>query len=757
MGDGEVWSVRHGLAPLLDLASWGGGLGVLGIAFLLGLGLLPRLRGWRAADRLLLRVLAGLIAAPLLLLGIGQIPGAIFVFPWRLLALGGWSAAALTAWRGRRPPPPEAALKSGHENDPGRVPLERALTLAGWGCVTFSLLGRLLPAFCPPLGYDTLEYHQGIIPHIFQAGRVTPIPHIFYSAQPLATEMLYTLAALLEGTPWGFAAGVIHWALVVLAALVGARLLQRLGLAPLWRPWLLLLLLEHPLLMHLQIERLSDWYGVLMLAGGVWVYCGLERSDFRNQISGPDFQSANWQSAILLGLFAGGALEAKWTHAGTVVLPLLALALGLGWDDGGGGTAGAVGSPARRVRGALAAGALCGAVTLLVWLPWGAWLWAERHNPFAPFLAGLFPSPEWPAARLHFLLEAHYPLHPTQWAYWSNLLRRLAWELPGPPLILLALLAAAALALWQRITKHKIQNHQYPANFNRQFVFRLAGAMVLSLLLWGNLQFAADRFLGPTTLAALVVLAVALREGGAALGLRLPARRARVLYLAAALLLAAGAAVYMLQTFAIYRITSLHALGTMDRNDYLNLIYGDEYRVIRAANALPPGSRILALNDARRYLYRGGIDVASVFDASPIRPAVCGGGGVSGAPGGAADAATIRRRLVQQGYTHILFNGYEQVRILRTQTPLGLVHDAAFQSILYDPRLNSPDTRAADAELARRFPATTEFSVDPLTPTERVAYLEFLATLQRRAVAAVSGELGAPAFWLAPLGGDGDR
>ena len=60
------------------------------------------------------------------------------------------------------------------------------------------MVALLGPALSPPLNYDTLEYHLGVIPHYFQEGIVAPIPHVFYSAQPLGTEMLYTLAAVLD-------------------------------------------------------------------------------------------------------------------------------------------------------------------------------------------------------------------------------------------------------------------------------------------------------------------------------------------------------------------------------------------------------------------------------------------------------------------------------------------------------------------------------------------------------------------------------
>lgn len=728
----EVWSVQHGLPPLLDLRAWGGALGVLGIALLLGLALLPRLRAWRLGDRILLRLLAGLVAAAPLTLAVGQIRGALAAMPWVIPAAAGWAALLAMAVYDRLRP-----VAANHADlftplPPPRPPLERWLARLGWLCVLASLLLRLAPAFCPPLGYDTLEYHMGIIPNVFELGRYRPIPHIFYSAQPQSTEALYTLAAFIEGTPWGFAPGALHWLFIVLVVILAARSLRLLGLPAAWRPWLILFFLEHPLLMRLQVERMSDWFGVLMMAGGLWTWLQGRRD--------PPHSRA-LRLAALMGIFIGGAVASKWTHAGTVAAPLLILAFYVGWDSWR-----VNGVPRSiRLRTALGALALAGGVGLLIWLPWGAWLWALRHNPFAPFMADRFPSPEWPAARLHFLLAVHEPLSPLQGRYWMNLLERMTVRFPGPPLIAMGLVGAGLLKLLHVAMRLAHAPEPLPRPL-RMLTVRLAAGIVVALLLWGGLAQAADRFLGPLCLASLYIGALTLHAFVAALDARSPGRGpARWLSPAIALLFAALALQGAARNLMIYRDSGMllpvaeHAAGELDRYGYFHSYYGEEVRIFRAANALPPAARILALNDARRYLYTGRIDTASVFDQSPIRPAVTG----------AASGEEIRRRLLAQGYTHVLYNGYEMVRLLRMQTPPALARDPRFQSIL-----QMPDRRAADELLARAWWGNVEFAVDPLTPRERAAYGEFLATGQRRAVASIpvqGGPDAAPAFWLAPL------
>jgi hypothetical protein len=398
---------------------------------------------------------------------------------------------------------------------------------------------------------------------------------------------------------------------------------------------------------------------------------------------------------------------------------------------------------------------VCGLVGFALWLPWGIWLFVQRGNPFAPFMANLFPSSEWPAERLHFLLAAHEPLHPTQALFWTNLLRRLTTGLDGAPLIFLALAGAAALALLRRvmISHEKAENisianpeaHPEANSTAAQsspactFAFRLAAGMIGSLLLWGNLRQAADRFLGPTLLAAVLVFAVVLHELLALLDRRRPEGGGLPLRPLITGLLAVLALVNVTQNLGALAPMAAHARGRLSRAQYLEIAYPMEIDVVRAANALPASARILALNDARRYLYTGRIDLASVFDQSPIRPAVTG----------ATSGEAIRRRLAEQGYTHILYNGFEQVRLLRMQTPLRLLGDPQFKTLLA-----APDEQRADANviLATRYRGFTEFAADPLTPAEHKAYEEFLDMMRPRATAVVPAAPGAePAFWLAPL------
>ncbi len=667
--------------PLLDAWAWWGALCVIGLALLAGSGL-PPWRGRRGMDDWLARGAAGLALVAAATLAAGQVEGLLLRSGlWSLAGALGWLVLAVSSFRSRRP----AALRRIY----GATASAGGLLLAAW------LVVMLAPAFGPSLNYDALEYHVGIIPQVFEAGRFEPIPHMMYTRQPIATEALYTLAAAIEGRPWGWAPGALHWLLLAFGGLTIVRLARRLGVPAVWRPWLALALLAHPVLFILQLDRMTDWTGVALLAAGLLALRRPVRTG----------------GALLAGVIAGGAVAAKWTHAGTVALPLGLVAL----------------AGARRfgARGLL----IFAAAALATWLPWGLWSWHHAGNPFSPFLASLFPTPHWPPERLAFLLGTHEPLSPLAAEYWLNLAGRLTGGVAGAWLAALAL-AGAAVAAMAAAGRRRIAPQT-------RMALALAAGVLVALLLWGQLRHAADRFLAPTLLAALLTLALL----AARLLRRLPASARRGGRLAGTLALAVLALPAFVsfnelspRFFSAARGFAPTALGRVAPEEHWQLGLGATSALFEAANALPAGSRLIALNEARRYPFRHPVALASVFDASPLAPHVRG----------ATDGEQIRRRLRATGFTHLLVNEFEQARILEIHPPPRLERDPERLALV----------RAGDrAGLVERFRGETEFALDPPTPAERAAYLEFLALMRARA----SWSLGAtPAFWIAPLEGEFD-
>jgi hypothetical protein len=270
--------------------------------------------------------------------------------------------------------------------------------------------------------------------------------------------------------------------------------------------------------------------------------------------------------------------------------------------------------------------------------------------------------------------------------------------------------------------------------------------LVAGVLTWGGLRLAAARFLAPIVLMALLALTLELRAllgaspSSASLGRRL----------GVALLATAG----LMGLWGVLRSDSIRALladmarsatGRQSLSDYRSLMLGSTSELPAATEALPPSARLVAINEARRYLIHRPVELASVFDASPLRPAIAG----------AADGESIRRQLVIAGFTHLLVNDFERVRILNVHPPPALQGDARLTQLLaltHETPAGDAARHWAEAQLLDDYWGHTEFALDPLTNDERRAYGEFLSLMRRRAleVAAWPGQTS-PAIWIAPL------
>lgn len=728
--------------PILGLRSWWSAIGVFGAAYLLGTPPTRRLSFSGFVDATLIRIAAGLSILPVVVLMLGQAPSAVFRFPWALPALAGialWIFHFLRARKeGASSAPRQPVAPSPNRIEPGQgappeSPITKLLGAVGWLAVAFTLLLLLGPAFSPPLNYDTLEYHLGVIPHYFETGAITPIPHVFYSAQPLATEMLYTLSAVLEGSPWAQGPKVLQWGLVVLAALLITRLFIAVGTPKSIVPWLALVFLSHPIIVKLELDCLTDLTGVVFMLAGLLVVF----SDPCRDESQPPPKSA----ALLIGLLAGGAISTKWTNAGTSALILTVVAFvsmirmprRRPLAQVGGAPEGETPrqpEPPSKVLMNSAALYLLGVASIMV--PWMAWLGWRAGNPIAPFGAGLFPTENWSPVRLEFLLQTHGPLSPLSGEYWRNLIGRLRSPTLGPELLL------ASTAVWVFIVfverrRSALGRKSVDAPTSRGDLVR-AGTMVgalltgaaIAALLWGRLQFAADRFLAPVVTAELIVLGISL----AALGRRTTAT-ATSLWIG---LLALGAFLFWLTLY--YRTTGIpfppRAAGRINHEEFLRGGLGDTVDLLTAANELGPESRTLAIGEARRYYFKHPITLASVFDRNPIADFVTED----------STPDSIRRALAEAGYTHLLVNEFEMARLLDFHPPLRLLSDPAFVRLR---------TNKDYGGLAAEFWGHAEFGPEPLSETRRENYGEFLRAMRTKASFLRSGRDPYPAFWIAPL------
>jgi hypothetical protein len=701
--------------PLFTLHAWWGAASVLLFALAWGFILIGFRPGPRCTltrcDLTLLWLLHGLGLGACVLLLFGQRPhGFNWTAPALLTLLLFILRFAIDLYFARKNPRQEISPPNPEKNAAAAPPDLFAFT----GALTLALflLLMLAPAFLPSVNYDVLEYHLGVVPHWFAQQRITPLPHVFYSAQPCATELCYGFAALAEGTPWGHAPGALQWCLALIGTLIILRALAAWELPRPWRPWCALLVLTHPLLFRVLFDRLTDFTGVFYLAGGLWV-AGLARQ----------CKISPRLAALSLGLLSGFAVGAKWTHSGTVAAPLLLLACWLPW------LIPPTHSPSPRHRpwlSALQQLILAGAAAFCAWLPWGAWLWRERTNPFAPFLANLFPSTTWSPTRLSFLLQTHGHTGPLDPAYWANLYRRLVVELPGLPLIALAFAALLIFPLLHRLRARRLAaSSSAPSSAP---LLPLALGLLCGVLLWGQLIHAADRFLAAPLLLSTLILALVLMRTAAARN-----RLFTLIWLVPALF-------FLWQTSAGLRALRAwnYPLGREPRSAYLQRVLGSTAEIFAAANQLPSAARMLTINEARRFYFSGDVDVVSVFDANPLRAALRQ----------ATSVADLHVRLRALGYTHVLINEYELERILHIHTPSELLHDARLQTLLQQTA-PMPQGIPADAQLVTEFAGTTEFATTPLTSAERALYLTFYQATFTHAIWRSNSQH--PSAWIAPL------
>lgn len=695
--------------PLFDVAAWLSAAGVFTLAYLFGGLACFRLRFARRFDAVLIRLTAGLALSPVFVLLSGQIQGVLLLRPyWMAFALGG--VALLAFQLSRSDPHPDAESETPNRPaEPTRIPAGTVLAAIPFAVWMMYLLG---PLSCPPLNYDVLEYHLGVVPHFFELGRIDPIPHVFYSAQPIATEMLYTLASVLEGSSRGGATGYVQWGMTGLAGLLLFRALERAGVP---RPAALLVpfgFLTHPIMLRTELDRMTDLTGAVMLLGGWLVWLNVAR--------GEDDNRGRRASLVILGVLAGGAVTSKWTNAGTAAWGIaMAPAAGiLMFRDGD-----------TRLPFAFwfkAAGLfiLGGAAVVL---PWMLWVWVETGNPIAPFGAGAFPTERWGPENLEYLLGTHGALSPLSGEYWDRLVSRIL----SPRIGLWPLFLGAALALAARLRLRRALDDKYFLILRhepRNLLLSGALTVVVALLLWGRLRHAADRFLAPVIAMEFLMLGAAfamLLENAAPKWTRAASAGAFLLFLGLAAVSPlpplAGAAVYWDR-----------ALGRTSAEEFLQSGLGATADFFDAANELAEGSRLMAVGEARRYAFRHPVTLASVFDRHPIAHHV----------ESAENAEGIRTSLREAGYTHLAVNEHETARLLDFHPPPILEADPAFVEVREAKNY---------AALVRRFPGFSEFGALPLKESGRERYVKFLGQMRADATYVNAAPEGAPAFWIAPL------
>lgn len=714
--------------PILALGGWLSALTVLVLAYGFGSLLVIARTESPWFDSFLLRVALGFAILSVLVLWLGQIPGFIFqIRPlWIGLSVAFGVNLCLTLRRQIRGNPNAAA------SPPPKNPVERILEALGWLALASALILLLGPALSPPLAFDALEYHMGAVSHYFRSRGISPIPHVFYSAQPIATEMQYALAAIVEGIPWGTAPGILQWSLVALSVALLLRLSIAVGLPRSITPFVGILFLNHPIIVRLELDQMTDITGVMFLLAA-WLYWIAESGYARGE-------GLRIRDALIMGILAGGAISSKWTNAGTAamaiaLLPAFCILRDIKFrkaDESGG-------PPSRSLRVFASYFALGGALILI---PWAAWIYKETGNPFAPFAASLFPTERWSPERQAFLLDTHGPLSILTLEFWTHLFGRLR----SPQAATGAFTAAMILALTNFVLRRRSGDADAAASLDADPLSGLSfyppavaagiAATFIGWILWGRLGDAAIRFLAPLVALQFVLLAVTLSAIIPRLGPRLGPRLSPLFRIGAQLFLVLWIGFQFLagQATVVAGHTDFwnQALGKTSAKEFLSSQLGATADLFFAANDLPKGSRILAVGEARGYYIRPAITVSTAFDLHPLH------GYLQDCP----DAAELGRRLAADGYTHLLVNEFETARLLDFHFPPVLNDDSAFQS--FRTEKNYP-------KMAELYWGYSEFGTDPLTPAQREVYGEFLRQLRAQPTyrARPGGEY--PDMWIAEL------
>jgi 4-amino-4-deoxy-L-arabinose transferase-like glycosyltransferase len=476
--------------------------------------------------------------------------------------------------------------------------------LDGWAklmlaCVIAAALLSLLGAMTPPFEYDELEYHLGAPAEYIKAGRITALPHNFYSNLPQLTEMLYLLGLK---TSSGVAAKLLHWSLGLLGAVavyaVAARSWKREVALP-----AVALFYCVPFMQDLsetaRIDLATTFFAVLAFGSLLgWLQ---DRRDNRYL----------WLSALM----AGGAVGTKWTAIPVVLLPAGVFVL----------------VSRRSVFLAARYWLLAAAVVL----PWLIKNWLFMGNPVYPLLDNVFHSPHWSAEQAALFARKHYASFGWDgWAQFVGLIWRYSFKEPfAVPLLLMT---APLILLLRNVT---------PSARRAGWLFVAAYAG------WFLLTFRPWRFLFPIFPLAAMVGAVALDAVG---------KWARAVVVAVLLAGLSGMGLNSLVDAenperVPAQVSFLdYALGEVSREEFIARMGRGTFEPIVWMNRnLPADATVLYAGEARAYYARNRVLWSTAFDQSPLEAMMRQ----------AHDAESLFGLMRDLHITHIYVNTYELNRL----------------------------------------------------------------------------------------------
>lgn len=460
----------------------------------------------------------------------------------------------------------------------------------------------LAMCFLPSRDYDVLEYHLGAPAEYLRSGRMHFLPHNAYSSFPANMEMLYLLSlnAGLMSFSGAAVAKVVNLLIVTLAAgalyCAGKEFLSKgaglLAAAALF---------VHPLTTLVTADAYAE--------GGLVLYAVLA---LHAAVACVKRGSPRW--AAVSGLAAGLALGCKYTAAIFVVVPAALL----------------IAAAARNRKGVIRA-ALAVCCCAAVFSPWALRNVVNTGNPIYPLGYRVFGGAGWSDEQDARFAKAHRPPAPAAGgadSFLEKMLDFVAGAKSGSPFLLAFVPLALILARDRR-------------------TMIVLGYFLLCYAFWYLATHRVERFMLPAVPALCLLAGV----GADRVGTESPLVR----FAAAACLTVS--ALFIAATEHI-RLDALSvACGVKSAESWLDetaakSTYSPE--ATRVMNALPQGSRVLLIGEARVYY----LEVPTVYSV------VFSDGAIEGILAGGPESALARMR--ELGITHIYVNWVEVRRLRET-------------------------------------------------------------------------------------------
>lgn len=494
------------------------------------------------------------------------------------------------------------------------------LEFAAAAALLLAVLLNLAGALSPEIFYDSLVYHLAVPNYYVIKHGFAPMLHNFYSDMPFTHGMIYAAALLLKGEAL---AKFVNYAAGLLAAgaviAMGARWLSlRAGL---WAA-----LFSYTVAHAMFASWAAGTEALLTLFSVLSLYAMLRREEGRRWL-------------LLSAVFAGLAMGVKYTGLFTAAGVMAVYA----WGERRG--------PAEALKGL----ALFALVSAAFVLPWLVKNWLYTGNPVFPFLGGLFGTG--PLSDPQKLKD--FASHASQLGPFK--------------------LGERLLIPW-KASMGLVGNSEY---FGPLFILLLPGAFLLGapgapagalwiffLAAFGGWSVTSSmvRFLMPAYPAAGLLMAAYLFS---------PGHKALKMLLKAAALAVCLTGVYWSAVVFYQQERWKPLTGAAAKDDYLSrtqpMYPYSAYAAIKFVNEkLGPEAKVLFLGDERSFYMKKDFLVSSVYDrCAAVEYAAA-----------AKDGNDLYARLKADGFTHILLNTAEAIRLGRDYRMLSW--DARTKKVFYD-------------------------------------------------------------------------